>query len=173
MESNLPTAALSIIKTLLCAFAACHIGDLASNSIQNHIVALKAWHIYNNSTWKGTSFLNLSDHFDACCFTAACLAIWAQCCLGEILSTWEKSFQASKVVCQLHLLPPFNKNGSQKCHLPFTKVAKSKGEDVCICRQRDQSDPIAAIENHLAINPGPTSIPLAGAALLRKILAAT
>ncbi|KAF9218782.1 hypothetical protein BS17DRAFT_798447 [Gyrodon lividus] len=140
-------------ETLLCAFAARHIGKLAGDTIQNHMAALKAWHIYNNSTWKGgprlhyvlTSFLHLSDPFNACCFTATCLAMWAQCLLGEILSTWEKSFQASKVVCQQHLLPTFNKNGSRICHLPFTKVAKSKGEDVCICRQRDQSDPIAAI----------------------------
>ncbi|KAF9223568.1 hypothetical protein BS17DRAFT_796183 [Gyrodon lividus] len=182
-------------EDLLCAFAASRVGLLAGQTVQNHLAAVKAWHIYNNAPWLGgvrlryilhgvknlapatskrpprfpitramlsllTRFMVLSDPFDACCFAAACFAMWAQCRLGEILSQWEKSFKASFMVCRHHLAPPFNQNGSWKCHLPFTKVAKNKGEDVCICRQQGQSDPIAAITNHLARNPGPPNIPL-------------
>ena len=86
--------------------------------------------------------------------------MWAQVRLGEVLSQWENSFTPLKVVCRHHLSPPFNSNGSRICHLPFTKVAKSKGEDICICCQNDSSDPIAALENHLHINNPPANIPL-------------
>ncbi|KAF9226532.1 hypothetical protein BS17DRAFT_775793 [Gyrodon lividus] len=99
----------------------------------------------------------LSDPFNACCFAAACFAMWAQCCLGKILSQWEKFFKALFVVCRHHLTPAFNQNGSRKCHLPFTEVAKNKGEDVCICCQCGQSDPIAAISNHQVLQTFPFS----------------
>ena len=104
--------------------------------------------------------LSPSDPFDMCCLAVACCTMWAQLCLSEILSQWETSFTPSKVVCRHHLAPPFNANGSQICHLPFAKVAKSKGEDVCICCQSDTSDPIAALENHLRVNNPPANIPL-------------
>ncbi|KIK77628.1 hypothetical protein PAXRUDRAFT_776902 [Paxillus rubicundulus Ve08.2h10] len=107
-----------------------------------------------------TNHLNLTSPFDACCFTAACLAMWAQMSLGEILSPWEKSFRPASIVCRARLLPPFNLNGSCKCHLPFTKVAKSCGEDVIIFRQCRSSDPITAVENHLFFNAIPPNLPL-------------
>lgn len=104
--------------------------------------------------------LDPTDSFDACCLAAACFAMWGQIRLGEILSPWERSFKPSHVVCRLHLQPPFNDAGSRKCHLPFTKVAKSRGEDVVICCQNDNSDPIAALNIHLTSNPIPQEIPL-------------
>ncbi|KIJ07704.1 hypothetical protein PAXINDRAFT_89979 [Paxillus involutus ATCC 200175] len=180
---------------LLCAFAASRVGLLAADTVQNHLAAIKAWHIYNDKPWRGgtrlhyilngvanltpsssrkpprppitrsmllllASHLDLSSPFDACCLAAACLAMWAQARLGEILSNWETSFKPAFVVCRSHLLPPFNKNGSRKCHLPFSKVAKSRGEDICICRQLGPCDPIAAIDNHLLINHIPPNLPL-------------
>ncbi|KAF8449204.1 hypothetical protein L210DRAFT_3340666, partial [Boletus edulis BED1] len=83
------------------------------------------------------SNLNLTFNLDCCCFAAACMAFWGQLRLGEILSPWEKSFSSSNTVCCSHLMPPFNEKGSRLCHLPFTKVAKSRGESVVICRQAD------------------------------------
>ena len=106
------------------------------------------------------SHLSSSDPFDVCCLAAASCAMWAQLCMGEILSQWETSFTPSKTVCRLHLKPPFNSNGSHICHLPFTMVAKSKGEDICICCQNDASDPISALDCHLHINNPPQNFPL-------------
>ena len=104
--------------------------------------------------------LDLSSNFDACCFAAACTALWAQLCLGEILSPWEKSFSKANTVRREHLQPPFNNNGSRKCHLPFTKVAKARGKDVVICRQADASNLIDALDIHLLLNDPPADIPL-------------
>ncbi|KIJ09321.1 hypothetical protein PAXINDRAFT_87622 [Paxillus involutus ATCC 200175] len=195
-SENIPTGfRMSASEHLLCAFAASRVGLLAVDTVRNHLAALKAWHIYNNKPWMGSTrlryvlngvanlasssskkpphppisrsmlvllanHLELSNPLDSCCFVAACLAMWAQARLGEILSPWENSFKPTFVVCRSHLLPPFNANGSRKCHLPFTKVAKSRGEDVVICRQHGPSDPIAAINSHLSINPMPPNLPL-------------
>ena len=106
------------------------------------------------------SHLSSSDPFDVCCLATASCTMWAQLHLGEILSQWEISFTPSKTVCRLHLGPPFNSNSSRICHLPFTKVAKSKGEDICICRQNDASDPISALDRHLCVNNPPQNFPL-------------
>ena len=47
--------------------------------------------------------LDLSSNFDACCFAAACTALWAQLRLGEILSPWEKSFLKGNTVCRIEI----------------------------------------------------------------------
>ncbi|KAF9228056.1 hypothetical protein BS17DRAFT_793621 [Gyrodon lividus] len=138
-------------KHLLCAFAASRVGALAGNTVQTHLTAIKAWHIYNKKPWHGgpclcypphppitcsmllllANSLSITDSFDACCLAAACFAI---------------SFKPAFVVCRFHLLPPFNQNGSRKCHLPFTKLGPS--------------DPIATINNHLNINKIPPNLSL-------------
>ncbi|KAF9219225.1 hypothetical protein BS17DRAFT_860143 [Gyrodon lividus] len=74
--------------------------------------------------------------------------------------TWEKSFKPAFVICRSHLHPPYNQNSSCKCHLPFTKVAKHHGEDVCVCWQLGSSDPIATINNHFNIYKIPPNLPL-------------
>ena len=51
-----------------------------------------------------------------------------------------------------HLKPPHTQTGSRKLHIPWTKVKRATGEDVVICRQRDVTDPIAALQRHLQIN---------------------
>ena len=106
------------------------------------------------------SNLSRTDPLDVCCLAAATCAMWGQLRLGEILSQWEFSFVASKVSCRHHLQPPLNTNGSRILHLPFTKVTKSKGDDVCICCQSDGSDPIAALTSHLHVNNPPPNVPL-------------
>ncbi|KIJ11551.1 hypothetical protein PAXINDRAFT_164085 [Paxillus involutus ATCC 200175] len=147
--------------------------SFSANTVQSHLTAIKAWHtIMTNAGWvvsistlfsmalqtlphpllkktprppiTHSMLLLLANHldvmspFDNCCFTAACFAMLAQS----------------------HLLPPFNLNSSCKCHLPFTKVAKSPGEDIVICRQCGSSDPIATVENHLLVNAIPPNLPL-------------
>jgi len=104
--------------------------------------------------------LDLSDLLDACCLAAACFALWRQVHLGEILSSWKKSFKPLSIACHHHLSCPFNANSSHKCHLPFTKISKSCGEDIVICRQNNFSNPISTISIHLSINQVLANLPL-------------
>ncbi|KAG2740383.1 hypothetical protein P692DRAFT_20754155, partial [Suillus brevipes Sb2] len=106
------------------------------------------------------SHLNPAYPLDACCLAAASAAFWGQLRLGEILSPWESSFPSSHISRRIHLSAPFNNNGSRKLFLPFTKVKKNKGEEVILCRQRDSSDPIVALEKHLALNEISPDLPL-------------
>lgn len=45
-------------------------------------------------------------------------------------------------------------------HLPSTKSSPTKGEDAYWAAQNDLSDPKAALENHLRVNPAEDSAPL-------------
>ncbi|EIW75898.1 hypothetical protein CONPUDRAFT_32133, partial [Coniophora puteana RWD-64-598 SS2] len=84
--------------------------------------------------------LDASSSFDAVVLAAACVAFYGQCRLGEILSQWKDSFSGHTAL-YAHLSAPLNANQSRKLFLPFTKVAKTKGESIFICRQADLSDP--------------------------------
>ncbi|EIW77100.1 hypothetical protein CONPUDRAFT_157365 [Coniophora puteana RWD-64-598 SS2] len=97
---------------------------------------------------------------DSVVLSAASVAFYGQCCLGEILSDWEDSFRVGHTALFSHLSDPLNNNRSRKLFLPFTKVSKSRGEHVYICRQSDRSDPVAALEAHLLLNSPPASVPL-------------
>ncbi|KAG1721320.1 hypothetical protein EDD22DRAFT_962545 [Suillus occidentalis] len=104
--------------------------------------------------------LNLADPFDCCCMAAAASAFWGQLRLGEILSPWESSFPTAHIAYREHLSNPFNQNGSRKLFLPYTKVKKNRGEEIVLCRQRDASDPIHALETHILLNSSPAHLPL-------------
>jgi hypothetical protein len=106
------------------------------------------------------SHLDLSLGLDACCLAATCATMWGQLHLGEILSSWEKSFKELHIACRSDLSAPFSSNGSCKLHLPFPKVKKNKGEDIIICCQCNLSDPIHALEHHLTINIFAEHLPL-------------
>lgn len=98
---------------------------------------------------------------DAAVFFAATTAFFGQLRLGELLPPNERIFDATRTPAVRHVLEP-NGNGSRRICLPYTKVAKGKGEQVIICRQHLSSDPIHAYENHLAINRPSPDDPLCG-----------
>ncbi|KAG2737982.1 hypothetical protein P692DRAFT_20883038 [Suillus brevipes Sb2] len=106
------------------------------------------------------SKLNLADPFDCCCLTTATSAFWGQLRLGEVLSPWQSSFPTSHIACREHLSSAISQGGSRKLHLPFTKVKKNCGEDIVLCHQQDNSDPIHALEHHLRLNDFPLNMPL-------------
>jgi integrase len=94
------------------------------------------------------------DHnapLDAAVFFAASAAFYGQLRLGEIFATREREMDMTRIPSLQNVRPP-NVNGSRRIHLPYTKVAKDKGEEVILCRQHHPTDPIAAFENHLRVN---------------------
>ncbi|KIJ58034.1 hypothetical protein HYDPIDRAFT_103399, partial [Hydnomerulius pinastri MD-312] len=49
MQLRLPAS-----EDLLCAFAVSYMNpDSSGDTVQNHLAAVKAWHIYNNARWLG------------------------------------------------------------------------------------------------------------------------
>jgi integrase len=102
---------------------------------------------------------NMHEPLDAAVIFAASAAFYGQLRLGELFATNEKKPEFKRIPSLSDVFPP-NKNGSRRIHLPYTKVAKEKGEEVILCRQYHRTDPIAALENHLRINNLSPSDPL-------------
>src|SRR3954451_339367 len=96
------------------------------------------------------SALDHDNLLDTAILFAGTCAFFGQLRLGELLATKEGSFDHARSprLCDVH--PP-NHNGTRRIHLPYTKVAKHKGEDIILCRQHHRTDPIAAFENHLRV----------------------
>ncbi|KAF8888290.1 hypothetical protein BD779DRAFT_1800300 [Infundibulicybe gibba] len=96
--------------------------------------------------------LDLSSGLDACILAAATTAFWAQARLGELLSPAAKYFDPSRIPRLADLDNPSTTAGSRKLHLPATKIAGLRGEDIYICRQNGRSDPIASLAHHVSRN---------------------
>ncbi|KAF9224482.1 hypothetical protein BS17DRAFT_828884, partial [Gyrodon lividus] len=56
-ENIPPQLCIPASEHLLCAFAASRVGALAGDTVQTHLAAIKAWHIYNNKPWRGSPCL--------------------------------------------------------------------------------------------------------------------
>jgi hypothetical protein len=92
--------------------------------------------------------LNSNDPLDAAIIFTATAGFYGQLRLGEVFAAREQNVDTARIPSLRDVQPP-NLNGSRRIHLPYTKVAKDKGEEVILCRQHHRTDPIAAFKNHL------------------------
>ncbi|KAJ7109090.1 hypothetical protein C8R43DRAFT_1099845 [Mycena crocata] len=80
--------------------------------------------------------LDLTDCRDAAIWAAACVAFWGCCRLGELLPTTKSSFHPSHHVTRgeeiTFEIDPDGKARSTGFHIPWTKVTKEEGADICI-----------------------------------------
>jgi hypothetical protein len=95
--------------------------------------------------------LSLSEPLDSAVFFMATAAFYGQIRLGELLPD-SKLKSAPEHFPSLSDAKLPNARGSRKVHLPRTKTAGLHGEDIILCRQHGNTDPIAAFENHCSIN---------------------
>ncbi|KIL57635.1 hypothetical protein M378DRAFT_16142 [Amanita muscaria Koide BX008] len=98
--------------------------------------------------------LDLASHLDAAVFAVATIAFYSQLRVGEICTSKEEytAFNKATSPSRKHLLPPHTPAGSRMLQLPWTKVKRTKGEEVAVCRQAGITDPIAALERHMQLN---------------------
>ncbi|KAG2343962.1 hypothetical protein BDR05DRAFT_999511 [Suillus weaverae] len=98
------------------------------------------------------SSLNTSLPLHVCVLACADMVFWGQGCLGEFLPTSQSRF-SHKFFPTPACLHSTSSGESLMCHLPWTKVAKEKGEDIFLGRQLGPSDPISSLIAHLAASP--------------------
>ncbi|KAG2118779.1 uncharacterized protein F5147DRAFT_540082, partial [Suillus discolor] len=73
-----------------------------------------------------------SNSFDICCPHPPLVQ------LGRGSTLFRRNFVAvGEFIHRSNLAPPFNSSGSRKLHLTFTKVIKTRNEDVILCYQPD------------------------------------
>ena len=104
--------------------------------------------------------LNLEEPLDAAVFACLATCFYATARLGEFTVRTQNCFNANKHVTVQNLSYDQDRNGLRVTvlHLPSTKVANSEGEDVYWVSQNGDSDPTAALQNHLRVNqPSATS----------------
>ena len=104
--------------------------------------------------------LSPADPLDVACFATATCAFWGQARLGELLSNESSPSLRPSIPTRKNLLPLSSSGASRTLHLPWTKTSRSKGEDIVLCRQHFNVDPLAALSAHLSINSPPNDLPL-------------
>lgn len=102
--------------------------------------------------------LDHNNTLDVAIYFAACCAFWCQIRLGELFPENQRTFNSKHAPALHHLFSPIA-SGSRRLHLPRTKIAGEKGEDVMMLRQLDK-DPIAALQHHVTSNSLTSNDPL-------------
>jgi hypothetical protein len=97
---------------------------------------------------------------DVACLAAAACAFWGQARLGELLPSKSSPSLHPSLPSRTNLLPISPSGASRILHLPWTKTSRSKGEDIVLCRQHFNVDPLSALSCHLSINAPPPDLPL-------------
>ncbi|KXN82878.1 hypothetical protein AN958_02075, partial [Leucoagaricus sp. SymC.cos] len=103
--------------------------------------------------------LALDNPLHAAVFACLTTAFYGTARLGELTVPSLNSFDPAKHVKPSDVREETDRQGraSTVIHIPQTKTAKIKGEDIYWSRQNDTSDPQAALDNHLQVNqPMPT-----------------
>jgi hypothetical protein len=101
--------------------------------------------------------LNLKEPLDAAVFACLTTCFYTSARLGEFTVQTLNSFNPNKHVAVRNLSYDQDCNGFQVTvlHLPATKVAGSKGKDIYWASQTGDTDPTAALQNHLQVNQPP------------------
>ena len=97
--------------------------------------------------------LNLTDPLDAAVWAVLTVAFFSLARLGELLLNRLDGFQPGDHITPQHLTRDSDRDGRLVwvLHVPRTKTA-SAGEDLCFAPQEEPLDPVAALQNHLAVN---------------------
>jgi hypothetical protein len=98
--------------------------------------------------------LKLEDPLDAAVFACLTTCFYASARLGEFTTRTLQGFNPSTHVTTRHLSYDQDRNGLKVTvlHLPKTKTSSNEGEDVYWASQEGDTDPTAALQNHLRIN---------------------
>ena len=101
--------------------------------------------------------LNLELPLDAAVYACLTTCFYASARLGEFTVRTQTSFNRHKHIKTRNLSYEQDRNNLKVMvlHLPSTKVAGSEGEDVYWATQVGDTDPTAALQNHLLVNQPP------------------
>ena len=105
------------------------------------------------------SQLNLNDPIDAAVYACLTTSFYSTSQLGEFTQKKLKDFDARVHISPRNVHQDIDRHGYECVvfHLPSTKLAQHKGEDVSWARQDDVSDPEAAYDNHRQVNAFPNN----------------
>ncbi|KAF8465634.1 hypothetical protein DFH94DRAFT_616223, partial [Russula ochroleuca] len=98
--------------------------------------------------------LDLKDPLDAAVFACLTTCFYASARLGEFMVRTLQAFNPNTHITTQNLSYDQDRNGHKVTvlHLPKTKMAGSEGEDVYWASQDGDTDPTAALQNHLQVN---------------------
>ncbi|KAJ6631653.1 hypothetical protein B0H10DRAFT_1938483 [Mycena sp. CBHHK59/15] len=102
------------------------------------------------------STLDLTNCRDAAVWAVVCVAFWGCCRLGELLPTNQVSFHPSHHVTRgEEVMLELNDNGkahSTGFHIPWSKVTKEEGADICVSEPEPGISTQYAMRQHLHAN---------------------
>ncbi|KAH8984662.1 hypothetical protein EDB86DRAFT_3066125 [Lactarius hatsudake] len=161
-------------QPLLSIFVTHMAAAYSGKTISNYLNGVQAWHILHSIPWltPNTSkqkkhapytpnfiavvrqHLDLEVPIDVAIYTCLTTCFYASPRLGEFTICTISSFHPSSHVTTWNLSYDQDHNGHKVTilHLPSTNAASIKGEDVYWATQSGDTNPMAALQNHLHIN---------------------
>ncbi|KAJ7652617.1 hypothetical protein B0H17DRAFT_1214879 [Mycena rosella] len=100
--------------------------------------------------------LDLTNCKDAAIWVVACVAFWGCCRLGELLPSNKAAFHPSHHVTRGEQVHFETENGGKAVstgfHIPWTKVTKEEGADICVSEPETALSTQYAMRQHLHAN---------------------
>ncbi|KAH8987480.1 hypothetical protein EDB86DRAFT_3065717 [Lactarius hatsudake] len=98
--------------------------------------------------------LSMEEPLDAAVFACLSTCFYTSARLGEFTVRTQQSFQPNSHITTRNLSYDQDRGGNKVTvlHLPMTKAAGRDGEDVYWATQTGETDPTAALQNHLRVN---------------------
>ncbi|KIM34678.1 hypothetical protein M413DRAFT_35402, partial [Hebeloma cylindrosporum] len=106
-----------------------------------------------------TEHLDLTQPKDVAVLACALVAFWAQCRLGELLSSSASDLSTDARPSRAHFQRSLLDRDAYTLFLPRTKVNKN-GEKVVLLEQNRSVDPISHLRSHLSTNKLDDNLPL-------------
>lgn len=106
--------------------------------------------------------LDHNNPFNVSIFARLTVGFYGVACLGELVIPCLNAFNPREHVTRTHLHTETNQSGLEASvlHIPKTKAAPIKGEDIFWSHQYGPTDSVRALANHLHINNPPPSLHL-------------
>ncbi|KAH9005823.1 hypothetical protein EDB86DRAFT_3061586 [Lactarius hatsudake] len=123
-----------VTQPLLSVFVTHMAAAYSGKTISNYLNGVQAWHILHSIPWH----LDLEVPIDVAIYTCLTTCFYALARLGKFTICTISSFHPSSHVTVLHL--------------PSTKAASIEGEDIYWATQSGDTNPMAALQNHLCVN---------------------
>lgn len=91
---------------------------------------------------------------DIAVFACACVLFWAIACTGELTVPALSRVNPAALMHPVHMHTDADRGGNcvMVLHVPYTKSAKERGEDLSFASQPGLSNPVAALERQVQIN---------------------
>ncbi|KAH6901618.1 hypothetical protein BKA70DRAFT_1374745 [Coprinopsis sp. MPI-PUGE-AT-0042] len=148
-----------VSREVMAAFIASLAGAYSGKTIRNYVFGIRAWHVLHGAPWilnkpESPGGLDITKPKDAAVYACLTSAFWGTTRVGELtVEKQDDKFNKEVDVTPANMTTETDREGNKTTRI---QIPKTKTEDdrqgIYWAKQNGESDPEAAMDNHIRIN---------------------